>query len=125
MKLKERLLTYEDIGSIPEGYEVVRGRLKELVPTGGEHGFFEQKIARKVDEKYEAHGYVLVGEVGLIVSKDPLTIRAADIVYISKDRCPTLPKGMLEIPPDLVVEIVSPGNTYSRPEDKDIRSDRR
>jgi len=118
MSVKERLLTYGDIDSIPEGYEVVRGRLKELAPAGGEHGFLEQKIGRRIDEKLENKGYVLVGEVGLITSKDPLTVRAADIVYISKDKLKEIPKGMIDIPPDLVVEIVSPSNTFEEIEEK-------
>ncbi len=118
MSVKEKLLTYEDLGSIPEGFEIIEGRLKELAPVGGEHGFLEQKVGRKIDEKLEKEGYVLVGEVGLVISKDPLTVRAADIVYISKRKLKKLPKGMLEIPPDLVVEIISPSNTFEEIEEK-------
>ena len=118
MKVEERLLTYEDIDTLPENCEVVEGRLRELAPTGGEHGFIEQKVARKVDEKLEQKGYVLVGEVGLLISRKPLTIRGADIVYISKDRLSEVPKGVVEVPPDLVVEIISPSNTFEEVEEK-------
>ena len=118
MDVKEKLVTYEDLENIPEGFEVVEGRLKELAPVGGEHGFLEQKVSRKIDEKFEGEGYVLVGEVGLVISKDPLTVRAADIVYISKKKLKSLPKGMLEVPPDLVVEIISPSNTFEEIEEK-------
>ena len=118
MGVKEKLVTYEDLENIPEGFEVIEGRLKELAPAGGEHGFLEQKIGRRIDEKFEKEGYVLVGEVGLVISKDPLTVRAADIVYISKKKLKSLPKGMLEVPPDLVVEIISPSNTFEEIEEK-------
>ncbi len=116
MKVEERLLTYEDIETLPENCEVVEGRLRELAPTGGEHGFLEAEVAFKLKEYKE--GYVLVGEVGLLISKEPLTIRGADIVYISKDRLPEVPKGVVEVPPDLVVEIISPSNTFEEIEEK-------
>ena len=117
MDVKEKLVTYEDLENIPEGFEVVEGRLKELAPVGGEHGFLEAEVAFKIKE-LEKEGYVLVGEVGLVISKDPLTVRAADIVYISKKKLKSLPKGMLEVPPDLVVEIISPSNTFEEIEEK-------
>ncbi len=117
MGVKESLLTYKDLENIPEGFEVVEGRLKELAPVGGEHGFLEAEVAFKIKE-LEKEGYVLVGEVGLVISKDPLTVRAADIVYISKKKLKSLPKGMLEVPPDLVVEIISPSNTFEEIEEK-------
>ena len=116
MSVKDRLISYEDIASIPEGYEVIEGRLKELAPAGGEHGYFEAEVAFKLKEV--EGGYVLVGEVGIVISRDPLTVRAADIVYISKDKLKSVPKGMLEVPPDLVVEIISPSNTFEEVEEK-------
>ncbi len=118
MSVKDRVISYEELTSIPEGYEVVKGRLKELAPAGGEHGFLEQKVSRKIDEEFESKGYVLVGEVGIVISREPLTVRAADIVYVSKDRLKSIPKGMLEIPPDLVVDVISPSNTFEEVEEK-------
>ena len=118
MKVKESVFTYENLQEIPEGCEVVKGRLRELAPTGGEHGFLEQKIARRADEKLESDGFVLVGEVGIVISKNPLTVRCADIVFLSRKRFPEPPKGLIESPPDLVVEIISPSNTFEEVEDK-------
>ncbi len=117
MTVEEKILTYGDLENIPEGFEVIRGRLKELAPAGGEHGFFEAEVAFEL-KKAELKGFVLVGEVGLVISKNPLTVRAADIVFISKEKCPSVPRGMLEVPPDLVVEIISPSNTFEEIEDK-------
>ena len=116
MSVKERVISYEELASIPEGYEVIKGRLKELAPAGGEHGYLEAEVAFKLKEV--EHGYVLVGEVGIVISRNPLTVRAADIVYVSKDRLKSVPKGMLEVPPDLVVEIISPSNTFEEVEEK-------
>ena len=46
-------------------------------------------------------GYVAVGEVGIVINKQPLRIRAADVVYLSKEKCPDPPKGMLKSPRSL------------------------
>ena len=43
--------------------------------------------------------------------KTTAKIRAADVVYISKEKSPERPKGILEIPPDLIIEIISETNT--------------
>ena len=109
MSVKEKLLTYEDIGELPgEGfYEVIEGRILEMAPSGGVHGFYEAGLAHQLLKKLSKKGYVLVGEVGLVIRKNPLTIRGADVVFISKEKVERLPEGFLETPPDLVVEILS------------------
>ena len=43
--------------------------------------------------------------------KELLKIRAADVVYISKEKSPESPRGILEIPPDLIIEIISETTT--------------
>ena len=118
MSVKEKVFTYEDIDRIPEGCEVIKGRLRELAPTTAVQGYYKAEIAWWIDEQKEAEGYVLVGEVGLVISRNPLTVRCADIVFLSKEKVKELPKGLIEVPPDLVVEIVSPSNTYEEIEEK-------
>ncbi|RME11220.1 MAG: Uma2 family endonuclease, partial [Aquificota bacterium] len=58
------------------------------------------------------------GEVGLVLKREPLTLRGVDIAYISRDRLRELPEGVLETPPELVIEILSPSNTYTEMEEK-------
>jgi len=118
MKLKEKL-TYEDIKNLPEGnYEIIDGEVKELAPTGFEHGEYELDLGSFLKNALKGKGYVAVGEVGVLVSRDPLRIRSADVVYVSKERCPGKPEGILKVPPELVIEIVSPSNTYTEMEEK-------
>ncbi len=118
MKLKEKL-TFEDIKELPEGnYEVIDGEVKELAPTGFEHGEWEGELYTLLKHKLKGKGYVAVGEVGILISKNPLRIRSADVVYISKERSPERPRGILTVPPELVIEIVSPSNTYTEMEEK-------
>ncbi len=60
-------------------------------------------------------GKVRVGEVGIYIRRNPDTVRAADVAYISNDRYAQRKKkrGYLDVAPDLVVEIMSPDDRWS------------
>ncbi len=112
--VRERLWTYEDYvrGRIPpEVSEVVNGKEVEKMPVGGLHGFLEGVIYAYLYSKLKDGFHVLVGEVALLLSREPLVLRGADIVVVSKERMKEIPEGAIEIPPDLVVEIVSPSDS--------------
>src|SRR3972149_6350550 len=103
---------YEDIHRLPEGnYEIINGERYEMTPTSFEHGDLEVRFGELLRSKLKGKGYVAVGEVGILINKTPLRIRAANVVYISKEKAPERPKGILEIPPDLIIEIISETNT--------------
>ena len=59
-------------------------------------------------------GYTTAAETGYILFKNPNgkdTVVAPDVGFISKQRLPHgLPKGYIPVPPDLAVEVVSPGD---------------
>ena len=110
---KERIWTYEDYlsGRIPaEVSEIVKGEEVRKMPTGGLHGFLELEIASLIKGGAKRM-FVLVGEVALLLSRSPLTLRGADVVAIGKDRLKGVPKGAIEVPPDLIVEIASPSDS--------------
>jgi Uma2 family endonuclease len=60
-------------------------------------------------------GKVVVGEVGIYIRRNPDTVRAADVAYISKARYAQQDKakGYLTVAPELVVEILSPDDRWS------------
>ncbi len=110
--IEKKKFTYEDIHSLPEGnYEIINGERREMTPTGFEHGDLESIFSELLRKHLKEMGYVAVGEVGILISKNPLKLRAADVVYISKKNSPEKPKGVLEIAPDLIIEIISESNT--------------
>ncbi len=116
---KEKVYTYEEINKLPDGlYEVIDGRIIELSPTGFEHGNLETLIAIFLHKNLKDKGYTGTGEIGILIQKSPLRIRAGDVVFISKETYPQKPKGILEKAPDLVVEIVSPSNTFDEIQEK-------
>jgi Uma2 family endonuclease len=58
-------------------------------------------------------GDVMVGEVGIYTERDPDSVRAADVLFISHKRLDQAsPEGFLDVPPELVVEIMSPENSW-------------
>lgn len=117
--LEKKIYAYEDLNSLPEGnYEIIDGERRDMTPTGFEHGDLESIFSELLRKNLRDKGYIAVGEVGIVIKKSPFRLRAADVVYISKERSPQKPKGMLEIPPDLIIEIVSESNTQWEITDK-------
>lgn len=108
----EGLLAMGNIGPC----ELIEGRIVYMSPTGFPHGRYEIKFGLHL-ENYALKtksGKVMVGEVGIYVRRDPDTVRAADVVYISNDQLAKQAKkeGFLEVAPEIVVEILSPDDRW-------------
>lgn len=118
------LLTGEDLLRMPDDgkrYELVRGELVEMSPPGWPHGMYAVRIARLLDEFVEENDLGTVGvESGFYLERDPDTVRGPDAWFIRKERFDpdTAAVGYGEIVPDLAVEIVSPGDTYTEVAEK-------
>jgi Uma2 family endonuclease len=109
----EPLWTGEELllSGYPEPCELVEGRIVPVSPTGAEHGRIEARIARRLSEFVESRniGTVFTGEAGIYTHRDPDTVRGADVAFVSHDRLGgRTPRGFLRVPPELVVEILSP-----------------
>jgi Uma2 family endonuclease len=64
-------------------------------------------------EHVAAHrlGRVVAAETGFLLATDPDTVRAADVAFVRRERLPDPePLGYAALAPDLVVEVVSPGD---------------
>ena len=93
--------------------ELVRGRLIVREPPGFAHGVVAMRIGVSVAQHVRERdlGLVVAGEAGFTLARDPDTVRAPDVFFIRKDRVPDpLPLGYAEMVPDLVVEVLSPGD---------------
>ncbi len=107
----EELLAMGDIGPC----ELIDGRIVSMSPTGSEHGVVELSLGRQLGNfvAEQQLGWVMTGEVGIYTGRNPDRVRGADIVFISKERLPAgPPQGFLEVAPELVVEIISPGDRW-------------
>lgn len=106
------LADMQDIGPC----ELVEGRIVPMSPTGDEHGGIESNIGAELRAFARAHklGKVRVGEVGIFTRRNPDSIRAADVFYISNERYARKESdSFLDVAPELVVEILSPGDSWS------------
>lgn len=104
----------QDMGDI-EPCELIDGRIMPLSPTGGEHSILESILGFELTRfaRQSSPGWVMSGKVGIYIHRDPDRIRAADMIFISKDRSSKRPsKGFLEAAPELVIEIVSPADRW-------------
>lgn len=100
--------SYRDLRILPEGnYEIIDGEKIDMTPTGFRHGKYEGLFFELLKKHLGKKGYIAVGEIGIVITKKPFRLRAADIVYISKNTIPEEPEGILEIAPDLIIEILS------------------
>ncbi|MGH8070988.1 MAG: Uma2 family endonuclease [Candidatus Entotheonellia bacterium] len=107
----EELLAMGDIGPC----ELIDGRIVPMSPTGGRHGIIESRLgsALSVFVQQQNLGWVLTGEVGIYIRRNPDRVRGADIVFLSRERWPEgPPEGFLEGALGLVVEIMSPNDRW-------------
>lgn len=92
--------------------ELVRGVLVVRELPGFRHGRVTTELLYRLDAhvRSAALGRVLP-EVGFKLTTDPDTVRGPDIAFISSGRLPDPePTGFADFAPDLVVEVVSPGD---------------
>ena len=113
-------LTAEDLWRLPDSgscYELVDGELIEMAPPGGEHGYVAGRALYRVQagiEQLGLGGAVFAAETGFRLRRDPDTVRAADVAYVAEARlAQARVPGYPEMAPDLVIEVVSPGDTAS------------
>ena len=114
-----RLITATELLAMPRGYgkryELIRGELVEKMPTGTPHGI-AVKWTSFVLTEYEVdtgYGQVITGEPGYRLESDPDTVRAPDVAWIAPGRIPPGTQGYPNLAPDLVVEVLSPGQDLS------------
>ncbi|HLA44612.1 MAG TPA: Uma2 family endonuclease [Aggregatilineales bacterium] len=126
MALLEKLYTIEELWEIAhqnpnQRFELVEGIINEMSPVGGTHGntVGELIVLIRTFVKQRKLGYVTT-ETGYILDEnaEKPTVRAPDVAFISKDRLPEMPDEYIPMPPDLAVEVVSPGDAASDVHDK-------
>ena len=115
--VKTDLLTAEDLLRLyGEGVsgELIRGVLRETMPSGQRHGKIVARLLILLGMFVEPRrlGTLVASDSGVLLERDPDTVREPDIAFTSIARLPAdaVLDGYAEVVPDLVVEIVSPGD---------------
>jgi len=119
----KKLITGEEFFRMPNigSAELIAGEIVTQMPTGHPHGFIESMIAFFLNlfVREQKLGRVLTGEVGIYTKRNPDQIRAADVAFISHQRLSEAKEeGFLDVAPELIVEIMSPANTWTEAQEK-------
>ena len=102
--------------------ELIRGELCETMSTGGRHGETVMKTGILLGNFIMPRrlGRLAASDSGVLLERDPDTVREPDIAYISAERLPldVQVTGYYEVVPDLIVEVISPGDSAREVMDK-------
>jgi Uma2 family endonuclease len=125
MSTTHTLTTADELFVMPNDgfrYELVKGELRRMPPAGGEHGAVAVSITLAVAQFVKAQGLGVVfgAETGFKIAAEPDTVRAPDLAFVRRERIPEggIPRGFWPGAPDLAVEVISPGDTYTEVEEK-------
>jgi Uma2 family endonuclease len=107
-------LTYDDLESIQEEHpgdrhEIIDGELVVTPSPAPMHQIVSRALFRHLDRHVAANdlGEVLYAPVDIRLTPDNVLI--PDIVYVARDRIHVIGSKTIDAPPDLIVEILSPG----------------
>jgi Uma2 family endonuclease len=116
--------TADDLLRMPDDgfrYELVRGELIQMSPAGNKHGRFAANVTGSLTPYVKANklGAVYAAETGFWLETDPDTVRAPDVAFVSQKRLDEVGDvdGFWPGAPDLVVEVISPSDTYTEVEE--------
>src|SRR6185369_12119173 len=116
-----RLLSAAEYVQLPDPgvpTELVRGRVVEMDVPAPRHGEICANITTLINPHVRGRGMgrVVSNDGGILTERDPDTVRGGDVAYYSYARVPQgpLPAGYLDVVPELVFEVRSPTDRWSR-----------
>jgi Uma2 family endonuclease len=115
-----RIYRAADLAKLPTGvgkrYELIEGKIIAMAATKLQHGIVTNKVSLLLNLHNMVHklGTILGAETGFYTRGDDLTVRAPDVAFISYKRLTSeklaeAGEDFGKIAPDLVIEVVSPG----------------
>jgi Uma2 family endonuclease len=117
----QRLLNATEYIQLPDRgtpTELVRGRILEMNVPAPRHGEICANITSWINPHVRGQGMgrIVSNDGGILTERDPDTVRGGDVAYYSYDRVPRgpLPAGYLEVVPEIVFEVRSPTERWSR-----------
>ena len=93
--------------------ELIRGELREMTPPGEEHGWVTAKVNAIIGHFILERklGRFVASETGFLIEHNPDTVRAPDFAFTRAERLSgPASRKYATIPPDLVIETLSPGD---------------
>jgi Uma2 family endonuclease len=125
MAVVRQQVTADELLHMPDDgfrYELVQGELRQMNPAGNVHGLVTMSFAWRLAQHVDEHrlGTVYAAETGFRLSSDPDTVRAPDVAFVRRASVEAVGEveGFWPAAPDLAVEVISPGDSYSEVEEK-------
>jgi Uma2 family endonuclease len=117
------LMTAEELMNMDDDshrHELIKGELLTMSPAGDEHGAVTINLSILLGVYVKANnlGVLRSADTGFKLETNPDTVLAPDVAFIARARAGTRVPGFRSGPPDLAVEVISPGDTKSEVERK-------
>jgi Uma2 family endonuclease len=114
-----QLMTAEDLYAMPEvpgkNFELVDGELVEMAGASLLHAYIVGTVFDAIGGFAREHclGLAFADNTAYVLGRSPDVVRIPDASFVTWAHLPAggLPERFAEFPPDLAVEVVSPGDT--------------
>jgi len=110
-------MTAEELMQLPRGYyraELINGELIKMPVPKVPHGRIAMRLGLPLVQFISDQnlGEAYISEIGFQLTRNPDTVLGPDLSFISKERLERIgeTKGYWQGPPDLAVEVLSPGD---------------
>jgi Uma2 family endonuclease len=98
--------------------ELVAGEVRTMTPAGYRHGLVAQRLAQLLANHVRKYGlgHVPTAETGFVLRRNPDTVRAPDLAFVSKARHQRIgaTEAFFPGPPDLAAEVLSPDDRLGK-----------
>ena len=121
MSTAVKSITAEEYAQMPDigvRTELVRGEIVEMNMPKPRHGQVCNTAGWLIKSFAHEHdlGHVTSNDAGILTEQDPDTVRGGDVWFISYTKIPKGPltQDYMEIPPDIVIEVKSVSDRWSK-----------
>lgn len=111
------LMTAEELLQLPRGEfraELINGELITMPLAGYPHGRIAARLAGPLEQFVfdKDLGTVFIADTGFKLTSNPDTVLGPDVAFVSKQRMKEIDESKVHFPgpPDLAVEVLSPGD---------------
>ena len=122
MSTTTHLMTAEELGNLPDEpvrHELIKGELLTMPLPKAEHMRVAANLTIILGQYVKANRLGIVSvEGGYKLESDPDTVLGPDVSFVTQDRINLSPEGYHAGPPDLAVEVLSPGDRRGKVEHK-------